>query len=125
MNTRAKFKAMYPVLPTRDVTRAIEYYTEQLGFVLVLQDTEQNPRYAGVRREGVMLHLQWHASEDFSSVEKLSLRFCVDDVDALFEEYKPQNVFHDGTALRDTSWGTREFAFYDGDGNGLFFYRDL
>ena len=28
-------------------------------------------------------------------------------------------------AMRDTPWGTREFAFYDPDRNGLTFYRDL
>jgi hypothetical protein len=29
------------------------------------------------------------------------------------------------TALRDTPWGTREFAFYDLNGNGLFLYCNL
>jgi uncharacterized glyoxalase superfamily protein PhnB len=53
------------------------------------------------------------------------LRFLIDDVDALFEEYADKGVFHERTALRDTPWGTREFAFYDCDGNGLTFYRDL
>jgi hypothetical protein len=33
--------------------------------------------------------------------------------------------FHAMTALRDTPWGTREFAFYDLNGNALFFCRDL
>ncbi len=33
--------------------------------------------------------------------------------------------FHAMTALRDTAWGTREFAFYDLNGNGLLFYRNL
>ena len=45
--------------------------------------------------------------------------------DALFAEYKSQDVFHQHTALRDTAWGTREFAFYDENSNGLTFYRDL
>jgi hypothetical protein len=47
----------------------------------------------------------------------------IDDVDALFHEFSDKNVFHARTALRDTAWGTREFAFYDADGNGLIFYR--
>ena len=58
-------------------------------------------------------------------MDKLSLRFVIDDVDALFAEYKHMGVFHAGTCLQDTAWGTREFAFYDADGNGLFFYRTL
>ena len=47
------------------------------------------------------------------------------DVEGLFEEYREQGVFHERTALRRTAWGTREFAFYDLDMNGLTFYRDL
>ena len=72
-----------------------------------------------------MLHLQWHDEDGFSSVEKLNLRFEIEDVDALFEEYENCGLFHEYTALRDTAWGTREFAFYDMDSNGLTFYRDL
>jgi hypothetical protein len=36
-----------------------------------------------------------------------------------------KQVFQDHTALSDTPWRTREFAFYDLDGNGLTFYRNL
>ena len=123
--SKAKFQTLHPVLPVRDVTAAIEYYTRKLGFEWKFQDSKENPRYAGVGRDNIEIHLQWHDSADFKSVEKLSLRFVIDDVDALFEEYQTQDVFHARTALQDTSWGTREFAFYDRDGNGLFFYRNL
>lgn len=58
-------------------------------------------------------------------MEKLALRFVVEDVDGLFAEYQDKGVFHARTALENTEWGTREFAFYDADGNGLFFYRVL
>ena len=81
--------------------------------------------YAGVGRDGIELHLQWHDPEEWKAVERPSLRILVDDVDALFEEYRTKGVFHDATALRDTPWGTREFAFYDPYQNGLTFYRDL
>jgi hypothetical protein len=47
------------------------------------------------------------------------------DIDALYEEYKTQDVFHKNTSLKETSWGTREFAFYDPDMNGLTFYVDV
>jgi hypothetical protein len=50
---------------------------------------------------------------------------AIEDVDALFEEYQDKQVFHDRTALRNTAWRTREFAFFGADGNGLTFYRDL
>ena len=53
------------------------------------------------------------------------LRLVVDDPDVLFGEYKDKDVFHKGTQLCDTSWGTREFAFWDLNHNGLTFMRDL
>jgi uncharacterized glyoxalase superfamily protein PhnB len=52
------------------------------------------------------------------------LRCAVSDVDALFEEYQDKGVFHARTTLRDTDWGTREFAFFDPDRNGLTFYQE-
>ena len=52
------------------------------------------------------------------------LRFVVSDVDALFEELKDKGIFHEQTALRATPWGTREFALFDPDKNGLTFYVD-
>lgn len=123
---RAHFHAVNPVLPARSVSQAICYYTERLGFSLRFQDDPQDPRYAGVERDGICLHLQGHDPTDFrEAVDTLMLRFVIDDVDALFEEYQDQQVFQDHTALSDTPWRTREFAFYDQDGNGLTFYRDL
>ena len=121
----AQFKIVHPVLPAKNVSEAIHYYTEKLGFRLAFRDNENDPKYAGVERDGVELHIQWHDEKDFGKVERLALRFVIDDVDALFEEYQDKGVFHSRTALQDTPWGTREFAFYDLNGNGLFFYYSL
>ena len=81
---------------------------------------------AGLDADGVELHLQWHDEIDFKDVEAgtLMLRFAVADPDVLFLEYEGKGVFHEQTQLRDTPWGTREFAFFDLDGHGLTFYRD-
>lgn len=114
-----------PVLPSRDVAAAIAYYVARLGFELAFADSIEDPAYAGVRRGGVELHLQWHDPEEWERVERPMLRFVVSDIEGLYEEYAPRGVFHDRTKLRDTPWGTREFAFYDLDMNGLAFYRDL
>lgn len=123
--TKAKFVDVNPVLPVRKVAAAIEYYVDKLGFTLLFKDSEKDPRYAGVKRDDVELHLQWHDPAEFENVEKPLLRFIIDDVDKLFEEYEKMDVFHARTTLRETPWGTREFAFYDPDKNGLTFYRDL
>ncbi len=67
------------------------------------------------------LHFQWQEKSEMSTTR---LRFLVEDPDGLFTEYQPKQVFHDRTRLAGTPWGTREFALYDRDGNGLTFYRD-
>jgi len=122
---RAKLQAVNPVLPSQDVRASIEFYVTQLGFFHLFQDSADNPGYAGVRRDDVELHIQWHDPAEWSAVERPSLRFIVPEVQSLFDEYKDKGVFHDGTALRETPWGTREFAFFDPDKNGLTFYCDL
>jgi catechol 2,3-dioxygenase-like lactoylglutathione lyase family enzyme len=118
------FKEVNPVLPTRDVALAVEFYVNKLGFILSFQDANE-PKYAGVKRDNVELHLQWHDPKEWERVERPMLRFLVADVDALHNEFKGKEVFHENTALRNTPWGTREFAFYDIDKNGLTFYRNL
>ena len=123
---RAHFRAIIPLLPVRNVSQAIGYYTERLGFRLSFQEDPHDPQYAEVQRDGMCLHLQWHDPADFGeAVDGLMLRFVIDDVDALFAEYQDKQVFQDHTAVSETPWNTREFAFYDLDGNGLTFFRDL
>jgi catechol 2,3-dioxygenase-like lactoylglutathione lyase family enzyme len=118
------FQQVFPVLPVKDIASSTEFYTSKLGFSIYFQILEK-PGYACVGRDGVELHLQWHDAKEWARVERPMLRFLVADVDALFEEYKEKQVFHAGTALRDTPWGTREFAFFDPDKNGLTFFRNL
>ena len=119
------FEQVQPVLPARDVAAAIGFYVGRLGFELAFADSTDAPTYAGLRRDGVEIHIQWHDPAEWERVERPMLRFVVGDPDALFDELRDRDVFHEGTALRYTEWGTREFAFYDLDGNGLTFYRDL
>ena len=121
-----QFQQVYPVLPVRDLDRAIHFYVERLGFQLTFRDGTPG-NYAGLRRDAVVLHIQWHAEEDFKGVEAgtLMLRFRVDDPDALHAEYTSSGATSTAKPVRDTPWGTREFAFFDPDGNGLTFFRAL
>ena len=127
MAKAAELNDVIPVLPARDVSEAVQFYVERLGFELVFQDSGDRPQYAGVRRGGVELHLQFQFEKDFEAgtAGQAMLRLVVDDPDVLFSEYRDKGVFHEGTQLRDTSWGTREFAFWDLNHNGLTFKRDL
>ena len=116
------FKETHPILGTRDMRRAIDFYTQQLGFVLAFGDQAETPNYVGFRRDAVELHMQFQFEHEMSTIR---LRFLVADPDVLFREYQQRGVECNPSGVRDTPWGTREFALYDLDRNSLTFYRDL
>ena len=115
-------KATHPILGTRDIQRAIAFYTERLGFKLAFADNPDSPNYIGFRRDAVELHMQFQYEYEMGTIR---LRLLVDDPDALLDEYRRRGVEITATGLRDTPWRTREFALYDPDRNALTFYRNL
>ena len=60
----------------RDVAASIQFY-QLLGFEPAFRDAPVEPKYAGVRRDGVELHLQWHEAKDFSQGDRPTYRFVV------------------------------------------------
>ncbi len=123
----ATFLVVHPVLGARDVPAAVAWYVGKLGFSLIFSDGATPARYAGVRRDAVEIHLQWHDVESFAGPDGdcPAYRFRVDDPDALFAEYSAAGVTSPKSPVRNTAWGTREFGIYDPNGMSLSFYRDL
>ena len=117
---------IHPVLPVQNVVAALFFYTQKLGFEIAFADDAQNPTYAGIRRDHIEIHLQWHDAKEWEAgFNTPMLRIVTQNVEALFEEYKSKDVFHESTAVRETAWQTKEFAFYDLYKNGLTFYSNL
>ena len=116
------FKETHPIVGTRDIQRAIEFYTRQLGFDLTFRDSADTPNYIVFRRDAVVLHMQFQFEHEMGTIR---LRFLVRGSDVLFDEYRQRGVECTPNGIRDTPWGTREFALYDLDRNALTFYRDL
>ena len=116
------FKKTHPILGTRNIQRAIEFYTQRLGFQLAFRDKTDPPNYVGFRRDAVELHMQFQFEHEMGTIR---LRFLVEDPDALFNEYRQCGVDCTPNRVDDSQWGTREFALYDLDRNALTFYRDL
>src|SRR5215467_11530230 len=83
------FNDTHPILGTQDMQRAIEFYTQQLGFKLVFGDNAEPPNYVGFRRDAVELHMQFQFEHEMGSIR---LRFLVEDPDALFDEYRQRGV---------------------------------
>jgi catechol 2,3-dioxygenase-like lactoylglutathione lyase family enzyme len=117
-----QFRQVNPILGTRDVERAVSFYVDRLGFKLKFRAGSPPCEYVGFIRDGVELHMQFQYPHEMGT---LRLRIHVDDPDALYAEYSGKDVFCDRTGLRNTSWGTREFATYDPDRNALTFYAHL
>ncbi|WP_134768595.1 VOC family protein [Nocardioides sp. 1609] len=132
-----------PALPVRDVVRAVEAYERTLGFGAVHVDPDG---FAIVVRDDAELHL-WQAAdtgwrrrpptdlvdspvrsgaEDFLA-GTVSCRIACSDVDALHAELAPTGALHPTDAGRatDTSYGTREVAVLDLDGNLLTFFEQM
>ena len=125
----ATLDSVHPVLMVRDVMATIAFY-QGLGFSLAFQDHPTAPRYAGVKRDSVELHLQWHDESHWNCPhDRPTYRFFVADVDALYLEFSRtgaldrRNETSPWLTPADTPWGTREFHLRDPSGNGLQFYR--
>lgn len=127
--TAPRLEAVHPVLMCRDVPAAVGFY-QSLGFAPAFRDDPAAPRYAGVVRDGVELHLQWHDAAQFDSPgDRPAYRFLVGDVDALYAELReagavpaPNRGGGPWQTPGDTPWGTREFHLRDPSGNLLQFY---
>ena len=117
------FRQTQPIIGTRDLVRAIEFYTQRLGFKLgSLHSSNDAPNYAVFRRDAVEIHMQFQYEHEMGTIR---LRFLVEDPDALFSEFTQKGVECSSAGPRDTPWGTREFALYDLDRNAFTFYRHL
>jgi len=108
---------------SRDVSRSIEFFA-RLGFKKAFADNDANPKYAGISRDGIELHLQWHDSKEWEYPnDRPTYRFVTKDIDSLFRNFIDAGI-EDYTKPQKTPWGTYEFHVRDPDMNGLQFYRD-
>lgn len=118
-------QAIHPVLMVRDIHLSLEFYS-RLGFTTAFLAENNEPRYAGTKRDLVELHLQWQDEEQWRyPIDRPTYRFLVSDVDALFAEFQRKELDLQATHIWNTDWGTREFHLRDLDGNGLQFYHPI
>src|SRR5690606_14984030 len=79
---RVDLQAVHPVLASRDVGASVQFF-RGLGFRVLFQDSPEMPKYAGVARDNVVLHLQWADPGQWAyPVDRPACRFMVRDVDA-------------------------------------------
>jgi uncharacterized glyoxalase superfamily protein PhnB len=106
------------VFVVRDVLRSVEHYRDALGFHTDFLYGEPT-FYAGVERDGVLIHLQ-AASETKRQPGHGGLNVFVADVDALYQELKSRGA-RTLNEPKDYPYGMRDFDVHDLDGNHLCF----
>ena len=125
---RENLMKIVPVIKSSDLRRSLYFYTEILDFKRKWPGYEGREMANGVIdlvRDGAELQLSRHAGDGvFGSVN----RVFVDDVDERYATFcargldttqRPESPIH--TAPVDQTWGLREFAVTDPDGNNLCF----
>ena len=106
------------VFVLEDVLRSVQHYCDVLGFHT--EFTYGEPTfYAGVERDGVLIHLQT-ASETKRKPGHGALNVFVTDVDALYHELQSKGA-RTVKEPKDYPYGMRDFDIHDLDGNQLCF----
>ena len=116
------FERVAPVLPVRDVARALDRY-RTLGFqtrpyIEAGLSTAENPIYGYLRWGPVEIHLSGFSALDPETTTSVCFLF-VDDADALYNAWTTAGVEGRLRAPIDTPYGKREFGYVDPDGNLL------
>jgi len=121
MRDETTFCELNPVIPVRDMNKALEFYEEKLGFRKVFDDSGSPPGYAGVKRGGLCLHLQTMAPDENPTMPLIRIR--VERIEPLYEEYLDKGVVR--AKLEPKPWGSKDFGLYDINRAALVFYEDL
>jgi uncharacterized glyoxalase superfamily protein PhnB len=112
------FRDAATVFVVRDVGESVAHYRDVLGFHV--EFTYGEPAfYAGVERGEVSIHLQ-AATDTERQTGQAAIYIFVTAVDALYEELRSRGALVLGEP-NDYSYGMRDFAIRDPDGNQLVF----
>ena len=112
----AEFKSITPLTPAGpDIAAAIKFYTIEMGFELVWQ----HGNMAGIRRGAVVMNLMQNDNKEWA--DNTSFSIGVDDLDALYEEYKGSSARVGPLEMK--FWGRREFHMVVESGVCLQFFE--
>ena len=122
MEMKSNIRGIEPVLPSSDIKRDLAWYEKHTGFTYQFGDGN----YAGMVREDLCIHLQWHAdSEEDPLLGGSVIKIFVHDITPFFDEFIKRGTIKAEKLQKNTPWGTHEFGFYDLNGNGIYFVQDV
>ena len=106
-----------PVLPSADIARDIAWHKEKAGFETKFSDN----MYAVLYRDGIYMHLQWHADTESDPLPGGSvIRIDVKNIKPLFDELIQRGTITQDAFKANTPWNTNEFGFFDLNKNAIF-----
>ena len=119
---KQKFNFVIPVLPSQDIQRDLKRYQEKAGFETIFSDS----MYAGIFRNGINIHLQWHAdTKEDPLLGGSVIKIFVDDIESIFQEFVERGTVAKDKLRKNTLWNTHEFGFYDLNNNSVFFVQAI
>lgn len=124
-----KLTASAPILLTKDIVAAANYWRDRVGFGYE-RFWGEPPNFCILERDGLQLMLsQVHNPADvrphWTIVDKMwNVYFWVDDAAAIYEELRQRGATID-YELHDKPYGCREFGIQDLDGHDIAFGQVL
>ena len=121
MNT--EFVKIIPVLESADIDRDVKWYKQKTGFEVSFSHEKM---YAGLCRDNLEIHLQWHAGTEGDPLSGGALtRIDVKNIKPLFEEFKQRGAVNENNFRANTPWGTNEFAIADLNSNVIIISEEI
>lgn len=121
MSKDLNIRGIEPVLPTTDIKRDLFWFEKHMGFTYAFGDN----KYAGMVRDQLCIHLQWHADTDEDPLLGGSvIKIFVHDIQPWFAEFVERGTIEPEKLQENTPWGTHEFGFYDLNRNAIFIVQD-
>lgn len=125
--TGPAISSVSPFFIVRDVSAAVSFYREILGFEVAFQEADSEPFFAIVQRDGAMLFVKDVGETPVPNRKRnpearWDAYFSVPDPDALAGEFAARGAEF-SEPIQDTHDGLRGFEIEDADGHVLFFGR--
>ena len=114
---KTEFLGIIPVLPSADITRDVAWYKAKVGFEVMFSD----PMYAGLYKDNIYMHLQWHADTESDPLLGGSvIRIDVKNLKPFFDDLIQRGTITPDALKTNTPWNTNELGFFDLNKNASF-----
>ncbi len=113
-----EFVSAVPIVPSRTIDATAEWYRDVLGFDIYHTESE----YGIVGRGETRIHF-WGPSGIAPESSMTMIRIGVRGIDELYQHCTELGIVHPNATLRLQTWGFREFAVTDIDGNLITFFE--